>query len=86
MEIFIVLFLLIGVFVVMTAIGLCISYAVGKVLYDRERPKAEAGEPGQCAQCDADREWYEGMPGPKQITLTAWWWANRMTWASKGCR
>jgi hypothetical protein len=86
MELLIALFVLIGVFVVMMAVGLGISYGFGSVLYDRERPRAEAGDTDPCAQCNADREWYEAMPGAKQIAVTAWWWVNRMTWASKGCR
>jgi hypothetical protein len=86
MELLFVVFVLIGVFVVITAIGLGVSYGIGTVLYDRERPKPDAGDSSPCAQCEADREWYQSMHGPKQLAVTAWWWANRMMWASKGCR
>jgi hypothetical protein len=86
MELLIALFVLIGVFVVMIAVALGVSYGVGKALYDRERPRPDAGDTDPCAQCHADREWYQTMPGAKQMSVTAWWWVNRLTWASKGCR
>ena len=86
MELLIALFVLIGVFVVMTAIALAISYVVGRTLYDREKPKADAGDTDPCAQCHADRDWYQALPSNKQVIVTAWWLYNRLIWASKGCR
>jgi len=86
MELFIALFVLIGVLVVMLAVGLAISYVVGNALYNREHPKADAGDTDPCAQCHADREWYQTLPTGKQFAVTAWWLVNRLNWASKGCR
>ena len=86
MELFIALFVLIGVFVVVVAIAAAISYGVGMTLHDRERPKPDAGDTDPCAQCHADREWYQAMPSGKQLAVTAWWLVNRLIWASKGCR
>ena len=85
MTFLVVLLLIIGVIVVMTAALLGLSFAVGTHLNSRECPRASrTAEP--CAQCNADRDWYLALPLWKQNLTAAWWWANRVICAGKGCR
>lgn len=86
MTFLVVLLLIIGVIVVMAAALLGISFAFGAHLYSRECARASASGADPCAQCNADRDWYLALPLWKQNVTAAWWWANRVTCASKGCR
>ena len=82
MQYVMVLLLMAGVIVLMIAGVLGLSYAVGAWLYSRDA--AHAGDP--CAQCQADRDWYEELPLWQRSVVTAWWLANRYQCAAKGCR
>jgi hypothetical protein len=86
MQLILLLLLIIGVVVVMAAGFAGISYAFGMHLYRRNGTLAFATERDPCAQCNADRDWYLALPYWQQTVITAWWWANRFQWASKGCR
>jgi hypothetical protein len=82
-----ILLLIIGVIVVMAAAFLGISFLAGTHFYSRECARAgSAGTDDPCAQCNTDRDWYEGLPLWKQNLTAAWWWANRVACATKGCR
>jgi hypothetical protein len=81
-----ILLLIIGVIVVMAAALLGLSFLAGAHLYSRECTQASPSGADPCAQCNTDREWYEGLPLWKQNLTAAWWWANRVACASKGCR
>lgn len=85
MQFLVVLLLIVGVIVAMVAGLLGLSYALGVHLYSREGTRAKPGDPDPCAQCGADYDWYEALPAWKKQAITAWWWANRMACASKGC-
>jgi len=78
--------LIIGVIAVMATVFACASYAFGVHLYSRHGTLAFATERDPCAQCNADRDWYQSLPYWQQTAITAWWWANRFQWASKGCK
>ena len=86
MTFLVVLLLIIGVIVVMVAALLGISFAAGTHFYSREHPRVSSTDKDPCAQCNADRDWYLGLPLWKQNLTAAWWWANRVACASKGCR
>jgi len=86
MQFLALLFLMLGVVVIMIAGFLGLSYGVGVYWYSREGALIRAADPNPCAQCDADRDWYQSLPIWKRNVITAWWWANRLTWASKGCK
>lgn len=86
MTFLVVLLLIIGVIVVMAAALLGLSFAAGMHLNSRECPRASPAGADPCAQCNADRDWYLGLPLWKQNMTAAWWWTNRVTCAGKGCR
>lgn len=85
MQVIMILLLIIGVAVLMGAGFAGLSYALGMHLYRRGGTIAFASERDPCAQCNADRDWYLSLPYWQQIAVTAWWWANRVQWAAKGC-
>ena len=82
MQYLMVVLLMVGVFVLMVAAVLGISYALGAYL--SSRGAARASDP--CAQFEADRDWYEELPIWKRTVVTAWWLANRYQCAAKGCK
>ena len=85
MQYLMVLLVMAGVIVVMIAMVLGISYAFGAYLRGRALLAAgPAADP--CAQCQAERDWYEELPLWKRNVVTAWWLANRYQCAVKGCR
>jgi hypothetical protein len=84
MQYLMVLLLMAGVIVLMIAAFLGISYALGAYLNARGGAPAPAGD--ACAQCQADRDWYEELPVWKRSVVTAWWLANRYHCTVKGCR
>jgi len=86
MHYIMVLLLIVGVIVLMIAAVLGISYGIGAYLYSREGGRADPANTDPCAQCQADRDWYEDLPIWKRNVVTAWWLANRYTWAVKGCQ
>jgi hypothetical protein len=85
MQYLMVLLVMIGVIVLMIGAVLGISYGVGYFLYSRTRIPADPANTDPCAQCQADRDWYEALPIWKQNVVTAWWLANRYLCAAKGC-
>jgi hypothetical protein len=82
MQYVMVLLLMVGVIVLMIAAMLGISYALGAYLNSH----GAAHQPDPCAQCQADRDWYEELPVWKRSVVTAWWLANRYQCAAKGCK
>lgn len=86
MQHLMVLLLIIGVIVLMVAVVLGISYGIGAALNAREGVRADPANKDPCAQCQADRDWYEDLPIWKRNLVTAWWLANRYLCAIKGCR
>lgn len=86
MHYLIVLLLIIGVTVLMTATVLGISYGIGVFLNTRDRVQSSLESSDPCARCQADRDWYEELPIWKRNVVTAWWLANRYTCSIKGCR
>lgn len=86
MQILMVLLLIIGVTVVMVGGFLGLSFAFGMYIHSREGTRVRLADPDPCAQCHADREWYEALPIWQKNAVTAWWWANRLAWAVKGCK
>lgn len=82
MQYLMLLLLMAGVVVLMLATLLGVSYALGAFLNSREA----SHESEACAQCQADRDWYEELPMWKRNAVTAWWLANRYHCAVKGCR
>ena len=86
MQYLMVLFLIIGIIVLMVAAVLGISYGIGQYLNTRDGTRADPSNKDPCAQCQADREWYEGLPSMQQNLVTAWWLVNRYQWSQKGCQ
>jgi hypothetical protein len=86
MQFLALLFLVLGVVVIMVVGFLGLSYGVGMYWYSREGALIRSNDPNPCAQCDADQEWYQSLPIWKRSATTGWWWANRLTWAGKGCK
>ena len=86
MTLITILLLIIGVIVVMTAAFVGISFLAGTHFYSRECKQTRAADADPCAQCNTDRDWYEGLPLWKQNLVSAWWWANRIACATKGCK
>ena len=82
MQYLMVLLLIVGVVFLMVAAVLGISYGFGVWLNSRGAPH----EANVCAQCQADRDWYEELPIWQRSLVTAWWLANRYQCAAKGCR
>jgi len=85
MQYLMVLLVMIGVSMLMIAALLGISYALGAFMNTRDVRRVAAGA-DPCAQCEADREWYEELPIWKRNAVTAWWLANRYQCAVKGCK
>ena len=81
MQYLMVLLVMVGVIVLMIAAVLGISYALGAYLNSRSAPH----QPDPCAQCQADRDWYEELPVWQRSVVAAWWLANRYQCAAKGC-
>ncbi len=86
MQYLMVLLLIIGVIVLMIAAVLGISYGIGAYLYSLDRVRPDSTNTDPCAQCQADRDWYEDLPIWKRNVVTAWWLSNRYSCAVKGCR
>lgn len=86
MQILALLFLMLGVVVIMFAAFVCLSYSAGVYWYSREGAVIRRPDPNPCAQCDADQDWYLTQSIWKRNVIAAWWWANRLTWAGKGCK
>ena len=86
MQYLMVLFLSVGVLVLMVGFVLGISYALGAFMHSRAGGWAEPSNTDPCAQCQADRDWYEELPIWKRNVATAWWLANRYLCAARGCR
>lgn len=82
MQYLMVLLVMGGVVVLIVAVLVGISYALGAFLNSREA----SHEPDPCAQCQADRDWYEELPIWKRNVITAWWLANRYQCSVKRCR
>lgn len=85
MQYLMVLLVMTGVIVLMIAVLLGISYALGAYMNARDGVRAGAAGADPCAQCEADRDWYEDLPIWKRNVVTAWWLANRYQCAVKGC-
>jgi hypothetical protein len=84
MQYLMVLLVSFGVFVLMLGCMLGISYALGALLHFRGgRADPASAEP--CAQCYADRDWYEELPLWQRNLVTAWWLANRYRCGARGC-
>jgi len=85
MTLLTVLVLIVGVFVVMIAAFVGISYGLGHFFRSRTVAKTRVADKDPCAQCNADRDWYEGLPLWKQNAVSVWWWVNRIRCGAKGC-
>jgi hypothetical protein len=85
MQYLMVLLVMTGIFVAMAAAIAGMSYALGLAMHSRAALGGAIGTDA-CAQCEADREWYEGLPAWQRSLALAWWLANRYTCAAKGCR
>ena len=83
MQYLLALMMIAGVTVLMLGGVLGISYALGAFLNSREGSRSSADP---CAQCQADRDWYDELPLWKRNAVTAWWLANRYQCAVRGCR
>lgn len=81
-----ILFLMIGVTLAMSAGVLGLSYALGRFFYNREAGWPVAPPSEACVRCEADAEWYGALPSWKQTAIIGWWLANRVICALKGCR
>ncbi len=84
MQYLMVLIMMAGIFLVMAAALFGMSYALGVAMHSRAA-LAVTGASDACAQCEADREWYEGLPAWQRTLAMAWWIANRYTCTAKGC-
>jgi len=84
MQYLMVLLVMAGIVLVMAAVLAGMSYALGMAMYSRAA-LAQVITTDACAQCEADREWYEGLPAWQRSLVLAWWLANRYACASKGC-
>ena len=81
-----ILLVMTGGIVVMTAAFLGLSYALGIQLHSRKGPTASPSGGDPCTQCDADRDWYLGLSMWEQNLLSGWWWATRIMCGMKGCK
>lgn len=82
MQYLMALMVILAVTAFMIAAVIGISYALGAYLNRREAVRTGADP---CAQCQADRDWYEELPVWKRNVVTAWWLANRYQCAARGC-
>jgi len=80
------LFVIAGIVTLVLAVVLGASYGFGAYLNSRNGTRADPANTDPCAQCQADRDWYDGLPGSHQILVTAWWLVNRYLWTEKGCQ
>lgn len=83
MQYLMVLLVSAGVFLLMVAVVLGLSYALGAALRSRASPPDSTADP--CTRFQADRDWYEGLPIWQRSLITAWWLANRYLSAVNGC-
>jgi hypothetical protein len=84
MQYFMSLLIAGGVLVLMLCVALGISYGLGVLMRSRVAP---AGSPDAdpCAQCQADRDWYDELPVWQRSLITAWWVAHRYQCVTRGC-
>ncbi len=85
MQFLMVLLVMIGVIVLMLAALAGISYGIGAYMNSHDGAGADPSDTDPCAQCRADRYWYEDLPIWKQNLVTVWWLANRYRCSAKGC-
>jgi len=86
MELLVVVLLVIFISVTGAAGLLGLSYGLGVYWCSREGARAHRGDTDPCAQCHADREWYESLPPSRQNLVAGWWLANRLACAARGCK
>ena len=85
MQYLMILLVTVGVFVLMVAVVLGISYVLGALMHSRSGTRAAPSDPDPCAQCQADRNWHEALPVWKRSVVAAWWLANRYRCVQKEC-
>jgi hypothetical protein len=85
MQYLMVLLVSAGVFLLMTAVVLGVSYALGALMRSHDGGKVSPTGADPCAQFQADRDWYEAQPIWKRSVITAWWLTNRYLCATRGC-
>jgi hypothetical protein len=85
MQFLMVLLVMIGVIVLMVAGLAGISYGFGVFMNSRDGSRADPSDTDPCAQCRADRNWYEDLPIWKRNLIAVWWLANRYRCSEKGC-
>lgn len=86
MQYLMVLLLLVVLFVAMVGAVIGISYGLGALLRHLGGEEADPADTDPCAQCHADRNWYEKLPIWERCVVTAWWLANRYRCAARGCK
>ena len=86
MQYLMVMLVMAGVFVLMVAAVLGVSYGLGALLRSRSGVASDLSTADPCARFQADRDWYEGLPIWQRSLITAWWLANRYLCATKGCQ
>jgi hypothetical protein len=86
MQYLMVLLVSAGVFLLMTAAVLGVSYALGALMRSQVGAGSSPSDADPCARFQADRDWYEGLPIWQRSLITAWWLANRYLCAARGCR
>jgi hypothetical protein len=84
MQYLMTLLIMAGVLVLMLAAALGISYGLGVLLRSRSAP-ADPSNADPCAQCQADRDWYDELPVWQRSLITAWWLAHRYQCVARGC-
>ncbi len=63
-----------------------ISAAIGAwTSFDSPRANGDEIAENNCAQCELNRIWYEGLPWWHQTAIIVWWLANRAACSLKGC-
>jgi hypothetical protein len=85
MQYLMVLLLSACVLLVMVGAVLGVSFVLGMFMHSRAGGRADPANADPCAQCQADRDWYEDLPIWKRNLVTAWWLANRYQCAVRGC-
>ena len=85
MQYLMVLLVSAGVFLLMVAAILGASYGLGVLLRTRGGALDASSAADPCARFQADREWYEGLPGWQRSLITAWWLTNRYLCSTQGC-
>lgn len=84
MQYLMTLLIMAGVLVLMLSATLGISYGLGALLRSRG-PQAAPTDADPCAQCQADRDWYDELPVWQRSLITAWWLAKRYQCVAKDC-